>query len=106
MAFFQPQAGAFPFVSGLVTQKGIDFIVLTDAEKFKVVNAEIDRLFDQLDELADEAIAAHEKDNSQDVRRLIHMMAFDLQNALIERVREIDPAIAEELAETLSDGRA
>ena len=80
--------------------------MLTDAEKFEAVNAEIDRLFDQLDELPDKAIAAFAKGGAQDARRLMHLMAFDLQNALIKRVRENDPAIAEELAKALSDGSA
>ncbi len=80
--------------------------MLTDAEKFKALKAEIDRLFDQLDELPGETVAALEKYDAERVVRAMHVKLFDLQNALIERVREIDSAVAEELAKTLSDGRA
>ena len=80
--------------------------MLTDAEKFKAVKVEIDRLLEELDKVPDQAVAALEKYDAKYVVRLLHVKVFDLQNALIERLREIDPAIAEELAKRLSDGRA
>ena len=78
----------------------------TDAEKLKTFKADIDRLLDQLDELPAQVTEAFEKGGAEGVRRLLHVTGFDLQNGLIERVREIDPMMAEDLAKALCYGRA
>lgn len=83
----------------------------TETEKLEALKAaietELDRLFDKmLDELPDQIAEVIQKDGIEGLRRLLHVTVFDMQNALIERAREIDPAMGEDMAKISSGGRA